>query len=512
MDVTYAFKSGSDEDFDMSITTRHLSGVEESGSIGNPLNILSPAKAVLDGYIDIAVKRTATTDDEKITSKPIDFKVGTHPVTIEISGTGAASARVKAGKSKDSIKACSDCIARGYLEVPTPGPYRFYKALEDTEDKPVVTLHFAHLATPTIEGENNGYVELKPGILYPFTLSVTNLQGGKVRILVQGETLSKGDLFRLPIYPFTTITQAEKALLLLQKSLQMIQGFGLSEREILYLLRHGDDFDGLNFSRLPVDAVGETPDEKEAVNALFTQFLHLAGYARLKQELAPGSDDLIEIFEACSASTKDQLYTLIAKLTRRDQTTVRDVAEGLSATTPTFKTEKSLERLWTALKIVERLGVHPASLCKWIGIDISATSDEKGAGRGIIGENTLPEDRYQIARDLKQSVKSRFEEDAWQRVAQPIFDRLRQFQRDALVSYVMHLRGFGQLEELYGEFLMDPGMEPVVQTSRIRLAIASVQLFIQRCLLNLETEVHPSTINSKHWEWMRTVPGLGGQP
>ena len=143
--------------------------------------------------------------------------------------------------------------------------------------------------------------------------------------------------------------------------------------------------------------------------------------------------------------------------------------------------------------------MHPASLCKWIGIDV----DEKDIGRGIIGENTPPEDRYQIARDLKQSVKSRFEEDAWQRVAQPIFDRLRQRQRDALVSYVMHLRGFGQLEELYGEFLMDPGMEPVVQTSRIRLAIASVQLFIQRCLLNLETEVHPSTINSKHWEWMK---------
>jgi hypothetical protein len=46
-------------------------------------------------------------------------------------------------------------------------------------------------------------------------------------------------------------------------------------------------------------------------------------------------------------------------------------------------------------------------------------------------------------------------------------------------------------------------MEPVVQTSRIRLAIASVQLFIQRCLLNLELKVHPSLINARHWEWMK---------
>src|SRR4029077_7807340 len=45
--------------------------------------------------------------------------------------------------------------------------------------------------------------------------------------------------------------------------------------------------------------------------------------------------------------------------------------------------------------------------------------------------------------------------------------------------------------------------EPVVQTSRIRLAISSLQLFIQRCLLNLEKFVHPSAINSKHWSWMK---------
>jgi hypothetical protein len=30
-----------------------------------------------------------------------------------------------------------------------------------------------------------------------------------------------------------------------------------------------------------------------------------------------------------------------------------------------------------------------------------------------------------------------------------------------------------------------------------------VQLFIQRCLLHMEPKVHPSTINAKHWEWMK---------
>jgi len=88
-------------------------------------------------------------------------------------------------------------------------------------------------------------------------------------------------------------------------------------------------------------------------------------------------------------------------------------------------------------------------------------------------------------------------------VAQPIFDKLRQRQRDALVAFVMHQHGFARMEQLYEYFLIDPGMEPVVQTSRIRLAIGSVQLFIQRCLLNLERQVHPSVINARQWEWMK---------
>src|SRR6185503_13358205 len=38
---------------------------------------------------------------------------------------------------------------------------------------------------------------------------------------------------------------------------------------------------------------------------------------------------------------------------------------------------------------------------------------------------------------------------------------------------------------------------------RMRAAIASVQIFIQRCLLNLEPQTYPSVINSKHWQWMK---------
>src|SRR6185369_3265466 len=114
-----------------------------------------------------------------------------------------------------------------------------------------------------------------------------------------------------------------------------------------------------------------------------------------------------------------------------------------------------------------------------------------------------PEERFEIARDVRNTVKAHFEPAAWQRVAQSIFDKLRQRQRDALVAYIMHQRGLERLEELFEYFLIDPGMEPVVQTSRVRLAISSVQTFVQRCLLNLENQVPPSILDGAQWEWMK---------
>ncbi|MCX5934628.1 MAG: neuraminidase-like domain-containing protein, partial [Pseudanabaena sp. LacPavin_0818_WC45_MAG_42_6] len=42
-----------------------------------------------------------------------------------------------------------------------------------------------------------------------------------------------------------------------------------------------------------------------------------------------------------------------------------------------------------------------------------------------------------------------------------------------------------------------------MNTSRIKQAISSVQLFVQRCLLNLEPRVKPSAIDSDRWQWTK---------
>jgi hypothetical protein len=378
----------------------------------------------------------------------------------------------------------------GYLEVPAPGAYRFYVARDQKNTE--AELRFDHLPDPLFlsvtaddnELEISEYLELKPGVPYRFTLAIRKLNGGEARLLVQSESLPKDRLAQLTLYPLIAIEGGKDALVLLNKVLQLTQSLNLNERELRYLLTHAADFDNLNLNILPTRESDYSPSK---ARTLFKQFLRLAGCARVKRDMAGGTDDLIGIFEATEAKDVDKVYQLIARLTRRDEATVKATANALSDT-PAFANELDVQQLWGALQVVERFGVSVASIVEWTRI-VSATA--------------IPEQRFTIARDLKEAIKARFEPETWQRVAQPIFDNLRQRQRDALVAHVMHQKEFTLIEQLYEHFLIDPGMEPVVQTSRIRLAIASVQLFIQRCLLNLEKHVHPSVINARHWEWMK---------
>lgn len=393
----------------------------------------------------------------------------------------------------------------GYMEVPATGAYRFF-AVFTTKDS-TAQLRFEHLPDPVIRhkaaknnDETDKFVELKAGTPYRFTFEIDDLGGGDVSLMVMGEKEPKSSLSRLTLYPQTVVEHVHRTLMLLKKTIQLINGLGKSEREVRHILTHRADFEDFDFARLPTlenDTIAEKTDK------LFKQFLLLADYAHLKRGLSAGTDDLISIFEnACRTYPEiteekkaiDIHFEPIARLTRRDSTTVRRVAEkldfeikaaqdgkGYRVEVRDIASVEKIWRLWEALQVVEKLGIPVEKL-----VDMA-----------------IPTPDYSTSSDLRNTINARYEKENWQRIAQSIFDKLRQRKRDALTAYIMHKEGFERIEQLYEYFLIDPGMEPVVQTSRIRLAISSVQLFIQRSLLNLEKKVNPTAINSKHWQWMK---------
>jgi hypothetical protein len=408
----------------------------------------------------------------------------------------------------------------GYLEVPADGAYRFFTELGkknaqaklqfDFQSDPLILAVAINDNTEVIQ-----LVDMKAGIPYRFTLDFHNLGGGDASLLVQGENLPKGPLNQLTLYPQAAVDRFARARVLLSKTLQLIQGFGLDEREVTYLITHSSDFNNLSFSALPTQA---SDDSQPNAALLFGQFLRLAAYTKLRQGPAGGTDVLIDVFENArktflgtadanqsSQTVLHDLYQTVADLTRRKVNIVKATAEQLGYNAQIqvmngpqnqmllvrvlgLTQEKGFKRLWDALQLVQTIGIPADTLAGATGI-IDWTKSQ--AARTVIADN------------LKNTVKAHYRPDAWRPIAQSIFDKLRQEKRGALSAYLVNQLGLENIEQLFEYFLVDPGMEPVVKTSRIRLAISSVQTFIQRCLLNLEEKVEPSAIPANQWEWMK---------
>lgn len=418
---------------------------------------------------------------------------GTGPVMASVTALTVDTGPKPAGSNSAHFK--------GYLQVPATGAYRFVIQLDRKDAR--ATLRIPNGARPvlvqgkapndaaTLGDSPDDYTTLTAGTLYRYQVDLGDLGGGDARVLVVGESLPRGPLSQLTLILPDHLNAADRAVTLFNGATTVVQSFGLSERELRYVLSHPEAFDQLSLSDLPTTAVGDTDADAKAATLRFWRLHRLMGYAQLKRDLAVTGDALIDVFEDGASTDDDRLnarvYPRLAALTRRRTATVRACAEALFSA-PNFMDERPLRRLWAALQLTERFGVAPDKVQHW---------------GTIVGASVSAEQRFEIARDLRDSLKARYSEANWHNVAQPIFDRLRRYQRDALVSYLLHREGFARVEELYEYFLIDPGMEPVVQTSRIRLATASLQLFVQRCLLNLEPSVHPSTIQADQWEWMK---------
>ncbi|SMQ78430.1 Putative peptidoglycan binding domain-containing protein [Bacillus sp. OV166] len=412
-------------------------------------------------------------------------------ISMELTPTDPHAQTIKKTVEKVEITAsdkCRQAAWRGFIEVPENGAYRFYAKLGKKDAE--VYLHLDSVVEPILSGsamkdddELSGSIDLKSGVLYTFTLEAGKLQDSPFELLVKGEITPKDNLSQFIAIPKAEVEGATRAFKMLAKSLQIAQGLGFNEREVRHILSHPSDFGNVNWRLLPTKEPGNKPEDAVA---LFNGFMRLLHYSLLKRDMAGGGDGLISIFEHArqkNLADVKTLYEQIAKLTRRKSDVVEDVAAELKMTVPEqVAVEANMERLWQALKIVEKFGVSMASLKKWL----------------------TPQPNPDVSKEVRNSIKSRYEPEVWQRIAKSIFDPLRQRKRDALVAHIIHINEkLDSIEKLFEYFLIDPGTEPVVQTSRLRLAISSLQTFIQRCFLNLEEQVHPSVLNAKHWGWMK---------
>ena len=98
--------------------------------------------------------------------------------------------------------------------------------------------------------------------------------------------------------------------------------------------------------------------------------------------------------------------------------------------------------------------------------------------------------------NIRKAAKSKHSDVEWSKVAKPLQDTLRERQRLAMVAYLVVRPDAGDPvasqmrwtneNGLFAYYLIDVEMQPCMKTSRIKQGISSVQLYMDRTILNLE--------------------------
>ncbi|MES2825378.1 MAG: neuraminidase-like domain-containing protein [Pseudomonadota bacterium] len=131
----------------------------------------------------------------------------------------------------------------------------------------------------------------------------------------------------------------------------------------------------------------------------------------------------------------------------------------------------------------------------------------------------LPKTPEAVLEALTNLARNRFAKDKdWYKAITPAMDRLRARQRDALLTHLLHAdsmrpadksHNWKTADDVYAYLLIDVQMGPCQLSSRIVQAHSAVQLFVQRCLMNLEEpeEVLLGRVSDikgwQQWDWMK---------
>ncbi|HEX5688916.1 MAG TPA: neuraminidase-like domain-containing protein, partial [Roseiflexaceae bacterium] len=180
----------------------------------------------------------------------------------------------------------------------------------------------------------------------------------------------------------------------------------------------------------------------------------------------------------------------IADLTGWSAADIRTLSAGLGLQ-GRLNTLENLDRLREGFRLARTLGSDVRYL--------SDLADRSDASFGFFARH---------AAALLDLLKARYSAELWPQVYKPIHDMLAIRKRDALTALAMQrlgdkIQGHNSPDLLYEYLLLDAQTGSETETSRIVQATSALQLYVQRCLMNLESGVDPTQIPLAEWEWMK---------
>lgn len=175
-----------------------------------------------------------------------------------------------------------------------------------------------------------------------------------------------------------------------------------------------------------------------------------------------------------------------------DEGLAQSVHSQLSLSTTPFEALKELMR---AVALGQHVGIGGSAL----KLVQSSTYDDLAAASAA----------------LQAAFRAKYEDEVeWEEKVEPFRDALLSRRRDGLVAHLVHSGApqFDEVSDLYHYFLLDVELEGCARTSRVASAIDTVQLYVQRCLMNFEqtppgdsdpVHVRPQSIPDDEWAWRK---------
>ena len=367
----------------------------------------------------------------------------------------------------------------GYLIPSAEATYTFIVRKSDA--KPVVTvdgvaLDFTVQEDPTDEWWST-VQKLLAGKLYKLTTTGVPLKNLYWKTTASAITLVPASA----LIPDFASAACAPALTALKKAAMLVTTFDLSADEIRFLVAHKADFATLD------------------INALTLQhWLRLDAYTRLRNALPATQTNILDFWNWAHnpASNAAELSQKIADLTtwkkERIDKLIAPTHFALAALSDYYN-ETNLLKLQKALGVADKIGMDIDLLFDW----------------------AIPTSKFKkcraIADSIRDAIRARYNQTDWEQLVKPLQDKLRNNQKDAMIAYLLQRTelitwGVTDADGLFEYFLIDVQMDACMETSRIKQAISSIQLFVQRCFLGLEeafSQILPSALDRDRWEWMQ---------
>ena len=191
-----------------------------------------------------------------------------------------------------------------------------------------------------------------------------------------------------------------------------------------------------------------------------------------------------------------QLIDLLAGIWEQPADRLQSLAEAFSFPETALAAVRSLK---TLADFCAKLGIGGHLAVKLLGTGYDELSAARDVARGAFSS------KYSDEPTRSEKLE-------------PFDDKINMVIRDALCDYIIDRNDrfkFSDRADLYNFFLLDVDMDGCFRTSRLVSAISSLQLYIHRCLINLEKSdpdlnpdieyvaVDPSLIPAQEWQWRK---------